>query len=328
MNDVEEKILSYPQLPVEGRREIETYVESNPEWAPLLRDVRTLERLTADVQESLPSDALLATYVVAQYLHPGEVSSTLQSAFSQLEARIEEDEALRREVNAARRRLRDAEASIDPVSQFEELTGHVLDTESETEGVEAPETAAQSAEKSTPSIGTVLRSLPLLARRFAMAVVLLGVTYGGLYGVSVATQSPLDRLAAVNVSDQVIENYVGTETRNAISEPDTLSVDGRYLKALSALRAARTTTLGLFPRYDAGKLERSRRLLEQVLNRVDPGSFLASEAHFYLGKIALAQERTDAAQKHFKTVVKRQGRKREKAYEILKTLQQERLMQE
>ncbi|PSQ74717.1 MAG: hypothetical protein BRD34_00095, partial [Bacteroidetes bacterium QH_6_64_77] len=75
--------------------------------------------------------------------------------------------------------------------------------------------------------------------------------------------------------------------------------------------------------YDPERLEQAKQGLDRVLEQVEPGSFLALEAHFYLGKIALAQEEVDAARRHFKTVVQREGRRTDEAYEILKTIQQE-----
>lgn len=326
MDDVEEKILSYPHLSVEEQREIEAYVESNPEWAPLLQDVRSLEAFAADVQEDLPSNALLATYVLVQHLHPEgvrEVPSTLQTAFSRLESKLEEDEALRREADAIRRRLKEVEAAVDPVAHFEELTGRALDEGSEAVGAETAESELQDDRTSAPSVLGVFLNLPLLLRRAAVGAVLLVGLYGGLYATSVATQSTLDRLAAVDVSDQVIDSYAATETRSVTPKPDTLSVDDLYLEALSTLRVARTSTLGLFPRYDAEKLDQSQQLLKRVLAQVEPGSFLALEAHFYLGKVALAQGDVEAARSHFKTVVKREGRKMDEAHEILTTLQRE-----
>lgn len=324
MDDIEKKILSYPHLSTEEQREIEAYVESNPEWASLLQDVRSLERFSADLNEDLPSDALLATYVTIQYLHPDgsrEVPSSLQSAFARLEAQIEEDEALRQKAEAARQRLKEAEAALDPVPHFEALTGHTLAKREEKEEAEATEPAPQEAP--APSILAPFFNLPVLVRRaMAVAVLLVGL-YGGLYAVSVATQSPLQRLAAVNVSDQVINSYAATETRSATPSSDTLTVDERYLEALSILRAARTSTLGLFPRYDEGKLARAERLFTQVVEQVDSGSFLALEARFHLGKISLAQGEVETARSHFKTVVKREGRKMGEAVEILKTLQEE-----
>ncbi len=323
MNDVEEQILSYPHLSEEEQHEVEAYVESNPEWAPLLRDVRSIEHLSANVQADLPSGALLATYVVVQHLHPEEVPPGLQRAFSKLEARIEDDESLQREVEAARRRLKAAESAIDPVSHFEALTAHELETEVVPERTEDPEPASTATQKTTPSLLEVILNLPRLARRgMVVALVLVGA-YGALYGVSQATQSTLNRLAAVEISDQVVENYANAEMRSPMPGTDTASVDDRYLDALSALQEARVSTLGLFPRYDSEVLNRADRRLDEVLAQVEPGSFLALEAHFYLGKISLAKEEVDAAQRHFKTVVKNEGRRADEAYQILKTLQQE-----
>ena len=316
MNDVEERILSYPHLSAEEQREVEAYVESNPEWASLLRDVRSIEALSASAQTDLPSDPLLATYVTVRHLHPEEdVPPGLDTAFSKLETRIEHDASLRQKVDAAQRQLREAEAAIDPVSHFEALTEHTLEKETEPASTESPDTA--------PSLLEVFLNLPRLARWGAVVAVVLVGTYGALYGVSQATQSTLDRLAAVEVSDQVVENYATTELRGAQSGTDTASADDQYLEALSTLREARSSTLGLFPQYDPERLEQAKQGLDRVLEQVEPGSFLALEAHFYLGKIALAQEEVDAARRHFKTVVQREGRRTDEAYEILKTIQQE-----
>lgn len=322
MNDVEEQILSYPHLSVEAQREVEAYVESNPEWAPLLRDVRTIEGLPAPAQADLPSDALLATYVTVQHLHPEDVPTRLKSAFSRLEARLEEEETLRREAAAARQRLEEAEAAVDPVSRFEQLSGHTMKSEAESETTKRTEPASEGRH-STPSLLEVFLNLPVLVRRGAAVAVVLVAVYGGLYGISRVTQSPLERLAAVDISSQVVENYANADLRSPVAEADTPSVDDQYLDALSALRKARVSTLGLFPRYNADTLNEAEQGLEEVLEQVEPESFLALEAHFYLGKIALAQEEMNVARRHFKTVVNGEGRQTDEAYEILKSLQQE-----
>lgn len=327
MDDLEEKILSYPHLSGEEQREIEAYVEEHPEWASLLRDVRSVEGLSANVRADLPSDSILATYVVMEHLHPDggrEISEQLRAAFARLEARIEEEESLRREVEAARRRLREAESSVDPVAQFEALTEHSLGLESGAESDEnTSESDAEASPHTSPSWWEAVRALPRFVRLGgAVAAVLVGV-YAGLYGVSLATQSPLDRLAAPEVSEQVVNSYTNAEMRNAGSATEGASVDDQYLEALSRLRAAHVSTLGLFPRYDDERLDQVKQGFGQVLEEVEPNSFLALEAHFYLGKIALAQDDIATARTHFKTVVQREGRQTQKAYEILKTLQRE-----
>ena len=325
MNDVEEQILSYPHLSREKRQDIEAYVERNPEWAPLLEDVRSVEGLSSSVGTRPPSDALLATYVMVRHLdHDGERSARLREAFARLEARIADDEALQQEVEAAERRLKEAEAAVDPVSHFEALTEHELEIEEEADAQARDTVGSEPASSSTAASSWwgVLGGLPrLVPRAVAVAMILVGL-YGGLYGISVSTQSTLDRLAAMEVSDQVVDNYANARMRGAAPEASS-GADEQYLEALSILENARISTLGLFPRYNTDRLDQARKRLGQVLEEAEPNSFLALEAHFYLGKIALAQGNVDAARTHFKTVVQREGRQTQKAYEILKALQQE-----
>lgn len=328
MQNVEEQILSYPHLPVEKQREVEAYVEDHPEWAPLLQDVRSLESLTREQKTESSSDALVTTYVVAKHLHTGEVSSELKEAFRRLERKKENDPALRERIEAARRRLEEAEAVIDPVSHFEELTGHSLEPDLEEASAESAAAArepTQDRDALAPirSFVDELLRVPLAVRWAGAAAAFLLGTYVVLFAASEASKSPLDRLAAVDVSNQVVDNYASTATRSATSPTDTATADQLYIDALTAVQDARTSTLGLFPSYDAEKLKRAEQLLKQVLDRTESGSFLALEAHYYLGKTHLAQEQIEVARSHFKTVVKQEGRMAEEARDILETLQKE-----
>ncbi len=330
MENIEEQILSYPHLSVEKQREVEAYVEAHPEWASLLQDVRSIESLVRNADGSSSSDALLTTYVVVQHIHSEEAPSTLTEAFRRLEKRMEDDPDLRERAEAVRRRLEEAEASVDPVSHFEELTGHSLDLEAE--GASAAAETTASSREAAPNRGAVdaLRSfvddllrLPLAVRGAGAAVALLLGTYAVLFAASEATQSTLDRLATVDVSNQVVDNYTSTATRSAVPSSDTLTSDQLYVDALTALQEARTSTLGLFPSYDAEKLKRVERLFNQVLDRTESGSFLALEAQFYLGKVHLARGEVEAARSNFKMVVKQEGRNAAEAHDILETLQEE-----
>jgi len=289
----------------------------------LLEDVRSVEGLASSVNARLPSDTLFATYVMVRHLdHDGERSAQLREAFDRFEARIAEDDALRHEVEAAERRLKEAEAAVDPVSHFEALTEHDLKGEEETD-VRARDTAgSEPVSSSTSSWWDVFGGLPRFVPRGVAVATVLVALYGGLYGISLSTQSTLDRLAAIEVSDQVVDNYANARMRSAAPEASS-TADEQYLEALSILENARISTLGLFPRYNTDRLDRAQQRLGQVLEEAEPSSFLALEAHFYLGKIALAQGNVDAARTHFKTVVQREGRQTQEAHEILKILQQE-----
>ena len=168
-----------------------------------------------------------------------------------------------------------------------------------------------------------LLELPLALRWAGAAVVLLLGVYVALFAASEASQSTLDRLAAVDLSNQVVDNYTSTSTRSALPSPDTLTTDQLYVDALTTLRKARNSTLGLFPNYDAEKLDQTEQLLNRVLDRTGAGSFLALESQFYLGKVHLAQGQVELARSNFQTVVEREGRMAEEARDILETLQEE-----
>ncbi|MEF8795430.1 MAG: hypothetical protein V5A22_03120 [Salinivenus sp.] len=333
MDDVEEQILSYPQLPEAEKQAVEAYVEDHPEWAPLLRDVRALESAArnANVDPTAVDDPLLGAYVMARHLESDVEGSVLADLFEILERRMGDDDALRERVDAARRRLRRAEADIDPVSQFEDLTGRTLSPEAESAPADAPTEEAPAADRAErdsapPSTSLVDRvmALPLAVRGVgAVAVLLLG-TYAVLFAASTASQSTLDRLAAVDVSDQMVESYYSTNTRSATpSTVDTTQAGPLYLDALGTLRGARTSTLGLFPDYDTEALEQAETRLKRVLERTEQDSFLALQAQFYLGKTYLAQGHVDAARARFERVAEHGGLRAEEARRILGVLKEE-----
>jgi len=120
----------------------------------------------------------------------------------------------------------------------------------------------------------------------------------------------------------VVRSYADTRTRGPAPSSDTVQVQTVYLEALSVLQEARTSTLGLFPRFDPERTTEAEQLLTQVAERTPPTSFLALEAQFYLGKVNLAQGQVDAARTHFRRVVKQDGRKAEEARRILARLQE------
>ncbi len=326
MENVEEQILSYPHRSHDERRKIEAFVEGHPEWATLLHDVRALEGVAqthrpSDTEES-PSDALLATYVTVTHLHPDEVSPGLEAAFRRLEARIEASDALRERAKAMRRRLKTTEAEIDPVAQFEELTGHKVAASSAEGGTSSTgaERMSTSERASTPTLLDSFSQVAAPVRWAGTALALLLGAYGVLYGISTATQSPLERLATIDVSEQVVSSYSPDNTRGGRTDADTMRTQDLYLEALSILRTARTSTLGLFPEYNADKIAEAERLLKDVVEREGDTSFLALEARFYLGKTYLAQRQADRARAQFESVVRNEGRRADDARQILDAL--------
>lgn len=336
MNRIQQRILSYPHLSRDEQRDVEAYVEDHPEWASLLREVRALESLASKAQPASTGDInsdVLATYVVARHVAGRGAASELASVFGDIEDRLAEDADLQRQAEDMQRRIDETEAAVDPVRHFEEVTGeHPPAT---TGDLSSPRPARSTTSNATtdaearnrepdraPARGADPISRP--ARWAIAAVVLVAAVYGLLYAASWSSQSTVDRLAAMNVSTDVIESYQ-TRVRSPMPQASTDTMpDDLYLQALPLLRDARSSTLGLFPHFDLRKLNEAESLLLRVVDRTQPGSFLQLEAYFYLGKINLAQGDIDTARTQLKEVVRREGRRASTAYQILKELEEER----
>lgn len=362
MASIEERILAYPHLPPEEQQEVEARVQERAEWQPLLQDVKALDRLASDARHLAARSEdreVLATYVLAQRLYPDAIPDALRRAFDRLEERLASDADLRERLDAVRAELDDLEASLDPVSHFESVTGRTLDAISQDavsqdaalqDGALQDATSQDASSSSAPTYDApttqdatvpeaeapstwldrlLLRAFPAPVRGAVAVVVGLAVAYGALFAASRAAQSPTDRLAAVEISESMLESYQ-IRTRSATPAPapaeslaaDSLTADKLYVRALRQLQTAQRSTLGLFPRYDQQALTEAKRLLTRVIERVEPGSFLQLEALFYLGKVHLAHGEIAPARDAFKTVVQQSGRRSEQAYAILQELQQ------
>ncbi len=324
MENIEKRILQFGELSPEEREAVEAYVGAHPEWRPLFEDVRALEALREEMRLLHEAgDEALAYYAVARHFGIG-VSAPLQCVFERLEARLASDEALRERYDALTGRLIEIAAALDPVAQFERLSGFRL-TEGDSRASKrrpgrAPTRGALSSDGQRVNGHWGGRAV----RRTLAAAFCLAVAYGVLFGISYLTQSDVDRLALVDLSEIEIEGY-RTTTRGA-EQPvskDSLSTDALYLRALYTLRDAQTSTLGLFPRYDREKLTQAEELLRRVVEREKSRSFLQLEAYFFLGKVHLAQGKIEAARSSFRTVAICEGRRSPEAVQILTVLQEE-----
>lgn len=134
-------------------------------------------------------------------------------------------------------------------------------------------------------------------------------------------QSDLERLAAFDAGELEVVGY-HMRSPHAGGPRVDVSSDRLYFRALATLREVRTTTLGLFPRYDPERLTEAARLLEEVARGEEDGSFLQLEASFLLGKVRLAQGDLPGARAAFGAVVRGRGRQAEEASEILSALEE------
>ena len=172
---------------------------------------------------------------------------------------------------------------------------------------------------------------PKAVRYAGAAVLAVVVLYGTLRAASRFSQSQMERLASVEGERLRVEGYTGGGGGGGLrlrgggaaspsASADSSSLDQRYLRALRTLRAARSTTLGLLPRYDAEGLRRAERRLEAVVADAEAGSFLQLEALFFLGKARLGLGNKAGATRALRRVAADGGRLTPEAQDLLRTL--------
>ena len=361
MTSPEDRILSYPRLSAAKQQEVQDFVDAHPEWAPLLNDVKHLSWAgpvsPPDRDErSAAGDRLIAFYVTATYVEPERMwSQELRDAFRRLEHRAASNKRLAERIKTFRERIQRAESEVDPVAQFEALSSESLSSEvdspeadspppsppetSMTESssspdstqVESPNAPASPApsdpenetaeDASEPSgvLGWVARWPSEVQWAFA-ALFVAGCLAGALWGIDQLTRSPLDELAAVEASQTRIEGY-RMDAMSSVADSDSVSADRLFLQALVKLREARTTTLGLFPRYDEEKLAEAQTLLQQAVEVAEPSSFVELESRFFLAKSYLAKEQLFEARGELQVLARRDSRRAAESVGLLQDLQ-------
>ena len=305
MPHLREQILAYPELSREEQRKVEEEVARHPELMPLLEQAKALDALLQQARTfsaQPPGDEALAFYVASEEAGGAPASPALEAILEGVKKRLETDADYRARYEHFRQRKQRLDEQNDPVAQFEQLTGYSLDEDFSPDlSDQAPQKVASRPPARRP------------ARRFvATGVVACLVLYGGLFIVSEATRSDLERLAHVEAADL----------------PDAITLRGgeadasdtAYREALTLLYASQKSTLGLFPRYEAEQLATSANLLKKVLADEAEGTYKALEATFYLGKIQLAQHDVPAARVLLQEVVEGGGARTDEAERILAAL--------
>ena len=304
MSTVEEKLWAYGLLSPEEQAEVDAFVAAHPEWAPAREQARALAGLLRDARlldEAAPGDEALAYHLAARHLGPPPPAWA--DAYRRIEERLEADPQRRARYEDLERRLDELEAASDPAAQFERLSGYALDPPT---SAAPPAPGSQRAPDRVPRRTSQHRGrLPRLARwTSAIALAAVGL-YGALFALSYGATPPNERLAAFE-PDEVRTDIYGRRDRGAAPQPDSLSTEALFLQALPLLQEARTSTLGLFPRYDEAKLQRAGRLLERIIAQEDPG-FARAEAYYLLGKVRLAQGDVQGARDALRRVVTGEG---------------------
>lgn len=312
-------LLNYDELPAAERAEVDAYLDEHPAAASLLAEGRALHVLLAEAARAgadVPDAEAIAQYVAAQHMGQRPLPPDLVALGRRIEAAFAAHPDVERQYSIMQDRLKALTSTAEsPRAQFERLTGRRMNAPQQADVPRSTPIAPlpkQTAERHGRSRGwrtsvADRTAIPLLQRvslpRLAFAATLaLVLLYGGLFAVDQAGRPQHVRLADL----EAVENeFAGLRLRGADGAMDPAA--DRYAAALETLQEARSSTLGLFPRYDREGLAETIRLLEQTADLGGPNSALGLEAWFLIGKILLYEDDIEPARDAFQIVVERQG---------------------
>ena len=339
--NIEEQLTLYPELSSDERNAVAAYVSAHPQWRPALEEAKKWDQLLAQVRrlgEDLSGDEALAYYVTTRGLQPDRAPDSVKHFVNRIEERIATEPALAARVAEMESKMRALEEGSPASAQFEALrmrhrgpsepdSAHrTLRPARDRERSQAPQHGAPSAgANGRESYGRSTRlstagrpQAGANLRRAAAALVVAAALYGVLVVAGNLARPSHERLAEFTDVELSLEGYEHVRGDSQNGRPQS-SVE-LYVGALHQLRTAHKSSLGLFPRYDAARLDSAAALLRATIEDEPEGSFLAGEATYLLGKTELARGNLDAAREAFERVMAARGRRSAEASQLLDEL--------
>lgn len=259
MSDLDLRLDLYPDLSADERAAVDLEVAARPDLAERHADAQALAAVLDAARQS---------------------QDDLEDAERSMDRRLAGHRRRIRPIygaaSAEQRLDRLVRDTADPVERFEALTGRSLaraDASGDVSGDgAAPHLRLVDLEVAPPPR---VRWLP----RLAAAVAVLAVGYGGAAVVSSQWVSERAQVAGLDTVEAI-----GMPTLRGVEETPN---EARAVAALQAVLDARRSTLGLFPRYDAGALEAASSDLEAVAADVAPDSWVSQEVRLARGRVML-----------------------------------------
>ncbi|MFN3596195.1 MAG: hypothetical protein ACK41D_02880 [Rubricoccaceae bacterium] len=286
----------YPALTRAERAEADRVLAARPDLADAYAEARALAALLDDVASGadagLHGDALTEHVAETMAGRPGNPA---------LAQALAHDAALRAEADARREALLRLDAAEDPIARFERLTGRTPGSlAAPPAGARAvPPACAQRKPRPAETRPAITRGrarrTPGWLRLASLAVVACALAWSAL---AVASRAALpERARVADLGD--VAGYA-LPTLRGDSPEDALM---RYHALAAEVAAARRTTLGLFPRYDAEALAPLEGRMAALAAEAPAGSDAQQEAGLAAARIALYLGRDDAARRHTEALV-------------------------
>lgn len=311
---IRQHLLLYDDLSSVERSETDVYLRSHPEGWAVVEEGRRIRRLVSDGlldrhDEDLPLFvAVLGTGRDALPPHIDRIRRRIMTAAA-------DDPAVVSEFAEYGERLKlIVEALPSAAEHFAELRGRAIDKNTQRSMRERLKSARPHLRAAVRRAYATTKSA-VDPKRLAAAAILIATLFGATWIVSDASQPLNVRVAALENLPDEIDALTLRDGDGGVDEIVSL-----YSSALAAIRDSRTTTFGLFPRFDISGLAEADLALGAIIGNEPASSAISLEARYVRAKLHVHRNQIDSAVRDLEIVVAQQGPSARDAESLLKTL--------
>lgn len=291
MKTLEEKILQYGLLAPAEQLALELDVESRPQYATLLKEVRALYQLIAEVLQVdvHHTDEMVAYLAAKSLLNTSSLPANLSTDADIFQLTLDADPAVAQRYAQIKSHMALLIESQDPVAQFETLTGHKVTSDPRRlHRDRAPKSALHERSdaqlRSRRHLWAGVGSLVL--------VLFLVLSVNRPARLAYLTAAELEATRPIHLRSMIL---AGAE----VHTPESLARDERYLQSFAALatRYAGAQKRRFFVQYtyDDAVLPELARKLEVLAGADQIPEELLMEVRYLLAKVYLASGKTEKA---------------------------------
>lgn len=334
MDNIEDRILNYGLLPADEQKAVDLYVLEQTEYATMLEEVKALYALI-DKSELQNRDRLqdtaLAYYIAHEHLMVKGGAGEMARAYDKLQRQIEEDQEVHARYLSIKSRMEELANQSNPLARFEELSGHKIDEmpmpasrSTINEGTKKENRAKENRAKENGTKENRVKEkavdwAPIKRRRISLTRSWAAyTTIGVLSFIAVFSfamyENRLERMgylepvakygdatSSLRGGYSIRPHGLHTSEQREMYLAQKLQQD-RFEEGVDIVLRAQHTTLNLFYSYDLDELNKAEEIFNTILQGKIIDDRLTKRVRFALGKVYLAQRRTDEARELLRDV--------------------------
>ena len=319
MKKLEDKIWQFGLLSPEEQVAVELQVQQDADMAIVLEEVKILYQLLKESQliDDTQSDLAIAYYIAHKSFASAGAPAKMAVAYEQLEQQVREDEDVHKRYKLIQARLEEIASYSDPVTQFEELTGHNIH--------DIPVADKRKMIFDRKDRGPIVREPGFRQNKWVSSAAL--VVAIGFLGILLGNNR-LERLAYLEAETVVLlspSEFRGSAEVARVFEPEMIQQQALLKEGVLEFLNAQDSWMNVYYTYDRESLFRAEQVIISLKKTLDQQSdlvdgWLLNETSFVLAKIYLAQHRLEEAKGLLEEVEHHPGDLYNKARQLLDRL--------